>query len=48
MPDDDDLSPAVEGARTPIAAAVIINDGEVLMVRRRVEDGELSWQFPAG
>jgi 8-oxo-dGTP diphosphatase len=48
MPDDDDLSPAVEGARTPIAAAVIINDGEVLMVRRRVDDGELSWQFPAG
>jgi 8-oxo-dGTP diphosphatase len=32
----------------PIAAAVIVNDGRVLLVRRRVEEGRLSWQFPAG
>jgi 8-oxo-dGTP diphosphatase len=32
----------------PIAAAVIVNDGRVLMVRRRVKEGQLSWQFPAG
>ena len=31
-----------------IAAAIIVNNGEVLLVRRRVEEGELSWQFPAG
>ena len=32
----------------PIAAAVIVDDGRVLMVRRRVAEGDLSWQFPAG
>ena len=31
-----------------IAAAVIVHDGRVLMIRRRVAEGELSWQFPAG
>ncbi|MGZ3147956.1 NUDIX hydrolase [Lentzea chajnantorensis] len=34
--------------RPPIAAAVIIQDGAVLLVRRRVKEGSLSWQFPAG
>ncbi|WP_030459053.1 NUDIX hydrolase [Kitasatospora sp. NRRL B-11411] len=34
--------------RPGIAAAVIVRDGRVLMVQRRVEEGELSWQFPAG
>jgi 8-oxo-dGTP diphosphatase len=34
--------------RPPIAAAVIVNDGQVLLIRRRVSEGELSWQFPAG
>jgi 8-oxo-dGTP diphosphatase len=32
----------------PIAAAIIVFGGRVLMVRRRVAEGELSWQFPAG
>jgi 8-oxo-dGTP diphosphatase len=32
----------------PIAAAIIVKDGQVLMVRRRVKEGQLSWQFPAG
>src|SRR3712207_3685958 len=31
-----------------IAAAIIVNDGRVLLVRRRVAEGELSWQFPSG
>jgi 8-oxo-dGTP diphosphatase len=31
-----------------ISAAIIVQDGRVLMVRRRVKEGELSWQFPAG
>ena len=34
--------------RPPIAAAIIVHDGRVLMVRRKVAEGELSWQFPAG
>jgi 8-oxo-dGTP diphosphatase len=33
----------------PAVSAAIITDGErVLMVRRRVKEGDLSWQFPAG
>jgi 8-oxo-dGTP diphosphatase len=31
-----------------ISAAVIIQDGRLLLVRRRVTEGSLSWQFPAG
>lgn len=31
-----------------ISAAIIVNDGRVLMVRRRISEGELMWQFPAG
>ncbi|MQA25321.1 MAG: NUDIX domain-containing protein [Micromonosporaceae bacterium] len=34
--------------RSPIVAAVVVHDGRVLMVRRRVSEGSLSWQFPAG
>jgi 8-oxo-dGTP diphosphatase len=31
-----------------ISAAIIVADGKVLMVRRRISEGELMWQFPAG
>lgn len=31
-----------------ISAAIITASDRVLMVRRRVKEGELSWQFPAG
>jgi 8-oxo-dGTP diphosphatase len=31
-----------------VAAAVIVRDGRVLLLRRRVQEGALSWQFPAG
>jgi len=31
-----------------ISAAIIVQDGKVLMVRRRITEGELMWQFPAG
>ncbi|GII89473.1 hypothetical protein Ssi03_74630 [Sphaerisporangium siamense] len=34
--------------RPAIAAAVIVDDGRLLLVRRRVSEGSLSWQFPAG
>ena len=42
------MSENVGTERAPIAAAIVVNDGQVLMVRRRVKEGELSWQFPAG
>jgi 8-oxo-dGTP diphosphatase len=35
-------------ARPAIAAAVIVHEGKVLLVKRRVKEGSLSWQFPAG
>lgn len=31
-----------------ISAAIVVRNGLVLMVRRRVKEGELMWQFPAG
>lgn len=31
-----------------IAAAVVIHDGRVLLIRRSVAEGALRWQFPAG
>ncbi|MEU4967806.1 NUDIX hydrolase [Streptomyces smyrnaeus] len=31
-----------------ISAAIIVDGDRVLMVRRRVKEGELMWQFPAG
>ncbi|MFF0227608.1 NUDIX hydrolase [Streptomyces sp. NPDC004629] len=34
--------------RPGITAAIVVQDGAVLMVRRRVSEGQLSWQFPAG
>jgi 8-oxo-dGTP diphosphatase len=34
--------------KSAIAAAVIVQDGRLLLVRRRVAEGSLSWQFPAG
>ncbi|MFF5718500.1 NUDIX hydrolase [Streptomyces buecherae] len=34
--------------RPGIAAAIVVNEVRVLMVRRRVSEGQLSWQFPAG
>ncbi|WP_405808120.1 NUDIX hydrolase [Streptomyces sp. NBC_00210] len=34
--------------RPGIAAAIVVQDDGVLMVRRRVAEGQLSWQLPAG
>jgi 8-oxo-dGTP diphosphatase len=31
-----------------ISAAIVVQGDRVLMVRRRVKEGALSWQFPAG
>jgi 8-oxo-dGTP diphosphatase len=35
-------------AQRGISAAIVVQDGRVLMIRRRLREGELSWQFPAG
>ncbi|GGY86978.1 NUDIX domain-containing protein [Streptomyces nitrosporeus] len=35
-------------AQRPVAAAVVVQGERVLFVRRRVAEGTLSWQFPAG
>jgi 8-oxo-dGTP diphosphatase len=42
------MNQAAPTERPAIAAAIIVADGRVLLVRRRVAEGELSWQFPAG
>lgn len=34
--------------RPAVAAAIIIDNGLVLLARRAVTEGALSWQFPAG
>jgi len=34
--------------QAPVAAAVIIDSQRVLLIRRRVPEGALIWQFPAG
>lgn len=31
-----------------IAAAIIVHNGQVLMIRRAVAEGELNWAFPGG
>lgn len=31
-----------------ISAAIVVHGDRVLMVRRRISEGELMWQFPAG
>ncbi|MFB7465204.1 NUDIX hydrolase [Streptomyces sp. NPDC056224] len=37
-----------EAPQRPVAAAVVVREGRVLLVRRRIAEGNLSWQFPAG
>lgn len=42
------MSEAVTEEKPAIAAAIIVQDGRLLLVQRRVSEGSLSWQFPAG
>jgi 8-oxo-dGTP diphosphatase len=37
-----------ETKKPDVSAAIITSNERVLMVRRRVKEGALSWQFPAG
>ncbi|MGW0748003.1 NUDIX hydrolase [Streptomyces sp. NPDC002587] len=41
------MSVADESERA-VAAAVVVHEGRLLLVRRRIAEGHLSWQFPAG
>jgi 8-oxo-dGTP diphosphatase len=34
--------------KAAVSAAIVVHDNRVLLVRRRVAEGALSWQFPAG
>lgn len=42
------MSESGADARPAVVAAVVVKDGQVLLVRRRVSEGALSWQFPGG
>src|SRR5215813_3299661 len=42
------MTSSASNGRPSIVAAIIVDDGRVLMVRRRVSEGTLSWQSPAG
>jgi 8-oxo-dGTP diphosphatase len=37
-----------QAEKPPIAAAVIVHDGRVLLIQRAIAEGALLWQFPAG
>lgn len=37
-----------EESQRPVAAAVVVHEGRLLLVRRRIVEGHLSWQLPAG
>jgi len=43
-----DTAAAAPTLRRSIVAAIIVAGGRVLLVRRRLREGTLSWQFPAG
>ena len=42
------MSQTPDPEQPTIAAAVIVHDGKLLLVRRRIAEGTLSWQLPAG
>lgn len=42
------MSEAVTEGKPAIAAAMIVQEGNLLLVQRRVAEGSLAWQFPAG
>ncbi|WP_445520481.1 NUDIX hydrolase [Streptomyces sp. NEAU-174] len=42
------MAPQEADGQPAVAAAVITHEGRVLLIRRRVTEGRLVWQFPAG
>lgn len=47
-PRDQQPATSDSGHALRVAIAVVVNDGNVLMVQRREDNGSSSWQFPAG
>ncbi|MCX4659130.1 NUDIX hydrolase [Streptomyces uncialis] len=41
-------SPPGDHRTTTVVAGVILQNGRLLLVKRRVAEGSLTWQFPAG
>lgn len=37
-----------ETEKPPVSVAIIVDQGKVLMARRRAAEGEISWVFPGG
>ncbi|MFD5508992.1 NUDIX hydrolase [Streptomyces sp. NPDC127051] len=37
-----------ESVQPPVSTAIIVQDGRVLMARRRQQEGKLLWAFPGG
>ncbi|MGW1015615.1 NUDIX hydrolase [Streptomyces niveus] len=37
-----------EQSKPPVSTAIIVDDGKVLMIRRRQREGKLLWAFPGG
>ncbi|MER6254985.1 NUDIX hydrolase [Streptomyces sp. NPDC001584] len=48
MPEEGPPSSGPDGSRLRVSAAIVVHEDRVLLVRRRVAEGNLSWQFPAG
>ncbi|WUQ55526.1 NUDIX hydrolase [Streptomyces virginiae] len=48
MADREALPPGTAGFKRWVAGAVVAHECRVLLVRRRITEGQLSWQFPAG
>ncbi|GAA2242061.1 hypothetical protein GCM10010232_31420 [Streptomyces amakusaensis] len=46
--EDPPQPPPSDHRTTTIAAGVILQNGRLLLVKRRVPEGMLTWQFPAG
>ena len=42
------MTDTITDDRPAISAGIITQDGAVLLVQRKVKEGSLSWQFPAG
>jgi 8-oxo-dGTP diphosphatase len=42
------MTEVLDDTRPAISAGIVTRDGAVLLVQRKVKEGTLSWQFPAG
>ena len=42
------MTDTLDDTRPAICAGIVTRDGAVLLVQRKIKEGSLSWQFPAG